>query len=43
MKVDKSRWHRDLLGNLCNIKRGGSPRPIQKFLTDALMVSIGLK
>lgn len=35
MKVDKSRWHRDLLGNLCNIKRGGSPRPIQKFLTDA--------
>ena len=35
MKVDKSKWHRDLLGNLCNIKRGGSPRPIQKFLTDA--------
>ena len=35
MRVDKSRWHRDLLGNLCNIKRGGSPRPIQKFLTDA--------
>lgn len=35
MRVDKSKWHRDLLGNLCNIKRGGSPRPIQKFLTDA--------
>jgi restriction endonuclease S subunit len=34
MRVDKSKWHKDLLGNLCNIKRGGSPRPIQKFLTD---------
>ena len=27
-------WHRDQLGNLLKINRGGSPRPIRKYITD---------
>jgi type I restriction enzyme, S subunit len=27
-------WQVKTLGEICNIARGGSPRPIQKFLTD---------
>jgi type I restriction enzyme, S subunit len=26
-------WQQKTLGELCEIARGGSPRPIQKFLT----------
>lgn len=29
------KWQVKALGDLCEIARGGSPRPIQKFLTDA--------
>lgn len=28
-------WNHQPLGSLCSIARGGSPRPIQEFLTDA--------
>ena len=28
-------WQTTTLGNLCDIARGGSPRPIKQFLTDA--------
>ncbi|MUJ23807.1 restriction endonuclease subunit S [Aliivibrio fischeri] len=27
-------WEWELLGNICHIERGGSPRPIKSFLTD---------
>jgi type I restriction enzyme, S subunit len=31
-----SGWEWELLGNVCHIERGGSPRPIKSFLTDSL-------
>lgn len=31
----KEGWIEKILGDACNIARGGSPRPIQAFLTDA--------
>ncbi|MCI5777528.1 MAG: restriction endonuclease subunit S [Bacteroidales bacterium] len=35
MKVDKTKWEKKTLGEICSIKRGASPRPIKKFITDA--------
>lgn len=30
--LNKKGWHADLLGNKCNVFRGGSPRPIKNYL-----------
>lgn len=35
MKVDKTKWEKKTLGEVCSIKRGGSPRPIKKYITDS--------
>jgi len=32
----KARWETKVLGDICEIERGGSPRPIDNFLTDDL-------
>ena len=32
----KHNWEYKRLGSLCNIVRGGSPRPIQDYLTDSV-------
>ena len=33
--VPPNNWQREILGNCVDIKRGGSPRPIQEYLTTA--------
>ena len=30
----KRNWEYKKLGEVCTIERGGSPRPIEKFITD---------
>lgn len=32
--MDKEKWEKKTLGEICDIKRGGSPRPIKKFITN---------
>nr|WP_308658468.1 restriction endonuclease subunit S [uncultured Agathobacter sp.] len=42
MNINDKNWECEFLGNLCTIVRGGSPRPIEKFLGgDVPWIKIG--